>query len=185
MHPGLLSVSFLFAFSSSLPNVSHAFVIVDRTWCYGAKTTQHPTTSSLIPRQAHDPSQAPAHHHEPLLVESDELIKRAFHDPRAVVVDVRSPLEITSKVKARHWINAPGSPFYNEKLACSASQLIPNKSVPVIVYCSSGKRAHAAVEVLERQGYTNVHNAGGIDHLYFLPVVKVSDHQRNDLTILP
>jgi phage shock protein E len=182
MHAGLLSVSFLFAFSSLL-NVSHAFVIVERaSWCYAAKTT-HPTTS-LIPRQAHDPSHVPAHH-EPLLVESDELIKRAFYDPRAVVVDVRSPIEITSKVKARHWINAPGSPFYNEKLACSASQLIPNKSVPVIVYCSSGYRAHAAVDVLEKQGYTNVHNAGGIDHLYFLPVVTVSDHQRNDLTIMP
>jgi rhodanese-related sulfurtransferase len=193
MRARLLSSSMLLLLASSsslVLLVAKAFTIERQIVGRSKQTDQaHHGLGLVVQRRGND--SISSHQHEPYLVESDERIQRAFDDPRAVVVDVRSALEITSKIKARRWIHAPGTPTYNERLACEASKLISsaNKDTPVIVYCTSGKRAHAAVEVLEKQGYTNVHNAGGIDHLQsFLPIVKVvsSSHGKQaKATILP
>ena len=40
--------------------------------------------------------------------------------------------------------------------------LIPNLNEEFIVYCRSGNRSGQAKELLEKQGYTNVINAGGV-----------------------
>ena len=103
-------------------------------------------------------------------VSSQSQIIQAFRNPKTVVVDVRSPSEISSRVDARNWINAPGTPFDCPSLRTQASTLLPDKSAPVIVYCASGKRSQKAADILIELGYQNVLNGGGIGHLTYLPI---------------
>ena len=104
-------------------------------------------------------------------VASKTSILDAFKSPKVVVIDARSEAEIKTKVDAKHWINAPGSPFNNPTLQ-DASKLLPDKTVPIIVYCASGKRSQKAADILVEQGYTSVFNAGGIGAIDFLPIVQ-------------
>ena len=97
-----------------------------------------------------------------------EQIKKALNNPKAVLVDVRSPGEIGSnKVQYKNlaWINAPGTPFDCPALSEGAEQLLPDKKAPVVLYCASGKRAQKAKSILEQQGYEYVFNAGGMKDL--------------------
>ena len=102
---------------------------------------------------------------------SKTSVLEAFKNPKVVVIDARSEAEITTKVDAKNWINAPGSPFNNPTLQDS-SNLLPDKNAPIIVYCASGKRSQKAADILKEQGYTSVFNAGGIGAIDYLPVVK-------------
>lgn len=44
---------------------------------------------------------------------------------------------------------------------------IPNKEIPVLVYCRSGRRSAKAAEILDKLGYKDVRDFGGInDWLY-------------------
>ena len=43
------------------------------------------------------------------------------------------------------------------------SDMFPDKSTEIHLYCRSGGRAGIAQEALEEAGYTNVSNAGGIE----------------------
>lgn len=105
-------------------------------------------------------------------VASKSRILKAFQSPNAVVIDARSEAEIQTKVDAKHWINAPGSPFNNPTLQQDGSKLLPDKTAPIIVYCASGKRSQKAADILIQQGYTNVFNAGGIGQIDYLPIVQ-------------
>ena len=106
-------------------------------------------------------------------VSPQSQISQAFLNPKTVVVDVRSPQEIISRVDAKNWINAPGTPFDCPLLRTQASTLLPDKSVPVIVYCASGKRSQKAADILTELGYQNVLNGGGIGQLAYLPIKLV------------
>ena len=44
----------------------------------------------------------------------------------------------------------------------TAAELIPNKTVPIIVYCKTGERAKLAAEALCELGYTNVYDVGSL-----------------------
>ena len=44
----------------------------------------------------------------------------------------------------------------------SAAAVIKEKDTPIFAYCYSGARSAQAVGVLQRMGYTNVKNIGGI-----------------------
>ena len=43
-----------------------------------------------------------------------------------------------------------------------AATVIPDKSVPIYVYCRSGNRSARAAAYLKRNGYTKVNDIGGI-----------------------
>jgi rhodanese-related sulfurtransferase len=102
---------------------------------------------------------------------SQEDILRVFQDPKTVVIDARSPPEITTRVDATKWVNIPATPFACEALEKDAEKLVgKDKGTPVIVYCASGKRSQKAAETLMEQGYTNVYNAGGIGSIGYLPM---------------
>ena len=103
-------------------------------------------------------------------IASQEEVIQAFKNLKTVVVDVRSPGEITTRVDSPNWVNAPGTPFSCELLETKAAQLIGPKSTPVIVYCASGKRSQKAANILTDQGYEKVYNAGGIGGLGYLPL---------------
>lgn len=40
--------------------------------------------------------------------------------------------------------------------------VVRDKTAPLFVYCHSGARSGQAVRLLQRMGYTNVRNIGGI-----------------------
>ena len=79
-----------------------------------------------------------------------------FHNtPGAVLLDVRTPEEYGGG-------HIPGSrniPLQNMKQIAS---MVENKDAPLFVYCYSGARSSRAANLLQRLGYTNVNNIGGI-----------------------
>ena len=40
---------------------------------------------------------------------------------------------------------------------------VPDKNIPVYVYCRSGRRSAIAVEAMRKLGYTNLTDLGGMD----------------------
>ncbi|WGY45757.1 rhodanese-like domain-containing protein [Vibrio sp. ABG19] len=40
-----------------------------------------------------------------------------------------------------------------------------DKQQPIVVYCRSGGRAAMAMEALQKQGFTHVHNGGGLNEM--------------------
>ena len=73
----------------------------------------------------------------------------------ARLLDVREPNVYASG-------HIPGSVNLPLSQIAAASELIPDKETPLFVYCLSGGRSSSAVGALERMGYTQVHNIGGI-----------------------
>ncbi len=75
----------------------------------------------------------------------------------ATVLDVRSEAEFRGGAY-RGAINVP-----LQELS-SRLHRIP-KDRPVVVYCASGARSAAAVRILQKAGYGDVSNAGGLHHM--------------------
>lgn len=74
-----------------------------------------------------------------------------------VYIDVRTWMEH----QADH---IPGDTrIHVSEIVEGVSELFPDKSTPIYLYCAAGGRAESAVEQLSEAGYTNVHNAGGIE----------------------
>jgi len=80
---------------------------------------------------------------------------------KAIYLDVRTPVEFAEG----HY---PGSINHDVELLTAGvlpdSSQIP-KSTPIKVYCRSGARAGVAKKILERAGYVNVENVGGLESL--------------------
>ena len=51
----------------------------------------------------------------------------------------------------------------HEQIVQKVSELLPDKTSEIHLYCRSGGRAGRALSALEEAGYTNDSNAGGID----------------------
>ena len=77
----------------------------------------------------------------------------------ATWIDVRSSWE--------HRLDSiPGDPNVpHDEIAEVIGTLVPDKSSEIVLYCRSGGRAGVAQQTLERLGYTNFRNAGGIDEV--------------------
>ena len=73
----------------------------------------------------------------------------------AVLLDVRSPWEYQMG-------HIPQSRNLPLQQIAAAPQVLPQKDTPLYVYCQSGGRSHEAAKTLERMGYTNVTDIGGI-----------------------
>jgi len=73
-----------------------------------------------------------------------------------VLLDVRSPGEY----KQKHINGAKLIPV--AELNTRVATELPDKHIPVFVYCQSGTRASRAVKTLREMGYTNVFSIGGI-----------------------
>lgn len=72
-----------------------------------------------------------------------------------LILDVRSPEEYA----AGHIKNALNVP--HDRLAERMSQIQKYASVPVVLYCKSGRRAALAAEALSQAGFTNLHHLTG------------------------
>ena len=73
-----------------------------------------------------------------------------------VLLDVRS----LGEYKQKHINGAKLIPV--AELNARVATELPDKHVPVFVYCQSGMRASRAVKTLREMGYTNVLSIGGI-----------------------
>ncbi len=74
----------------------------------------------------------------------------------AVLLDVRTKEEYRQG-------HIPGSINLPLDEISTVADIIRDRSTPVFVHCLSGGRSAAAVSQMERLGYTNVKNIGGIN----------------------
>lgn len=75
--------------------------------------------------------------------------------PQAILLDVRTPEEYGGG----HVPRSRNLPLQQiEKITSIAEK----KETPLFVYCQSGARSRQAVSLLQRMGYENVNNIGGM-----------------------
>ncbi|HHF3079222.1 TPA: rhodanese-like domain-containing protein [Vibrio diabolicus] len=75
----------------------------------------------------------------------------------AMIVDVRTPQEF-SEGHLDNAVNFPLSELDKHFQAVDKDQAI-------VLYCRSGNRSGQAYQYLQSQGFTNLHNAGGLEEL--------------------
>ena len=68
-----------------------------------------------------------------------------------IMIDVRTATEFSKG----HLTSAINVPY--EDIATIVDKY-PNKDLPILLYCKSGRRAEIAAAILEKQGYTAVYN---------------------------
>ena len=73
----------------------------------------------------------------------------------ALLLDVRTPQEYREG-------HIPGSKNVPLQQLDKISSVADNKNIPLFVYCYSGGRSRQAAAMLQRMGYSNVQNIGGI-----------------------
>jgi len=83
----------------------------------------------------------------------------AHADEEPVYIDVRT--------WAEHKIShIEGDPrIHVSQIVEGVTAQFPDKSTPIRLYCVRGVRAQTAMERLQAEGYSDVENAGGIDHV--------------------
>ena len=89
-----------------------------------------------------------------------------------VLLDVRTHAEYD----AGHIPGALNLPV--ETLESTASDQIPDKEKPLLIYCLSGGRARVAAQKLAQMGYTDVREFGGIMSWRGPIVTNAQDAQR-------
>jgi len=75
--------------------------------------------------------------------------------PGAVLLDVRTPQEYREG-------HIPGSRNVPLQTIDKVAAVVDNKDKALFVYCYSGARSSQAAGMLQRMGYSNVTNIGGI-----------------------
>ena len=78
-------------------------------------------------------------------------------DPACVMLDVREEAEYITG----HAEDAVLLPV-DEIDADTAQAVIPDKNSAILVYCRTGRRSERACAALEKLGYTNVFDIGGL-----------------------
>lgn len=73
----------------------------------------------------------------------------------AVLLDVRTPGEYRQG-------HVPESKSVPLQQLDKVNSIVKYKNIPLFVYCYSGSRSRQAVSVLQRMGYKDVRNIGGI-----------------------
>jgi len=84
-----------------------------------------------------------------------EGVKEFHQQEGAILLDVRTPQEYRSG-------SIPGSKNLPLQDIDKAESIVENKDTALYVYCQSGARSRQAVHILQRMGYSNVKNIGGI-----------------------
>ncbi len=75
--------------------------------------------------------------------------------PQAILLDVRTPEEYGGG-------HVPGSRNLPLQQIEKITSIAEKKETPLFVYCQSGARSRQAVSLLQRMGYENVNNIGGM-----------------------
>lgn len=77
--------------------------------------------------------------------------------PEHVLLDVREEEEYITG----HAINSLLLPV-DDIDEHTAAMLLPDKNVPVLIYCRSGRRSNEAAHKLEKMGYTKLYDIGSL-----------------------
>ena len=100
---------------------------------------------------------------------SVDQIKEALNQEGAIILDVRTAEEIAAtgsfQYGNRKLVHVSCTPASAEELVQKSGELLPNKDVPIVIHCKSGRRATTAKTALEKEGYKVVLNAGGYDDI--------------------
>jgi rhodanese-related sulfurtransferase len=108
---------------------------------------------------------------------SPDDVLASLRDPRAVILDARSWDEIEKsggaylrpRLPSQRWMQVAGcTPDGAPLLKLAAKDMLPDPTVPVLVYCASGKRAAQVQRTLKDSGYEDVLNLGGYKDLDYL-----------------
>ena len=75
--------------------------------------------------------------------------------PQAILLDVRTPEEYRGG-------HVPGSKNLPLQQIEKITAIAEKKETPLFVYCQSGARSRQAVSLLQRMGYENVNDIGGM-----------------------
>jgi len=86
----------------------------------------------------------------PLVISAEEAKKGIAEGKFPIVLDVRTNLEYN----LGHYPEAIHIPTAN--LADEVETKLPNKKMPVLVYCNTGQRSRYAAEFLKKKGYESV-----------------------------
>ncbi len=87
-------------------------------------------------------------------------VVKEWIDNGALIVDVRTPEEFA----AGHYKNSINIPLGELE---SKIDLFGNKENHIVVYCRTGNRSGKAKDILEKNGYKNVINGGGLNDMQF------------------
>lgn len=90
---------------------------------------------------------------------SSEEAHRLVEKEKALLLDVRTLVEY--KIKHIPGAKRIGISKVPEKLDV-IEEMSGGKDKPIVVYCLSGGRSAKAKNILEKAGFKNVHNLGGI-----------------------
>lgn len=99
-------------------------------------------------------------------------LKNNIMEGNAVLIDVRTHDEY----KNGYLNGAVNVPL--DDIETKITDIIPDKTTPVYVYCRSGRRSGIAEEKLKKMGYTAIHNMGGFKNAkdkLNLSVVKTTE----------
>jgi len=89
-------------------------------------------------------------------ISAQEARKRMEQGGKYVLLDVRTPAEYKQvRIKGAKLLPV-------DELEKRASKELPDKTVPILIYCQSGARAATAAKILSRLGYTDAVSFGGI-----------------------
>lgn len=89
-------------------------------------------------------------------IQPETVMSKIKNKDRFLLIDVRTPDEYAKG----HIEKSISIPLLT--LAGRIPKIAQDKNMEIVVYCQSGARAKQAVLLLERYGYTNVKNLGGI-----------------------
>ena len=85
----------------------------------------------------------------------DEALAMMAEESDYIILDVRTPEEYRSG-------HIPGSKNVPLQAIDKVASVAENKDTALFVYCYSGARSRQAAGILQRMGYRNVNNIGGI-----------------------
>ena len=94
----------------------------------------------------------------------NEEIKKLSNIEGAILLDVRMPNDYAGG-------HIPGSRNLPLSDIVKVAEYLPDKNALIFTYCQSGMRSNRAAMALQKLGYTNVTNIGGIS-TYTGPIEK-------------
>ncbi len=81
-------------------------------------------------------------------------------DKEPIIIDVREPFEFESG-HVEGALNVPPSELLSGKSVIESA----DKDSKIIVYCRSGSRSNATIQILKQKGFTNLINGINADHV--------------------
>ena len=83
----------------------------------------------------------------------------------SILIDVREHGEVAMSGKAKGAVHIPLMMLqFRADPAHPDFEPLLDRDATIAVYCASGGRSSSAKQILERLGYGNVHNIGGLGH---------------------